>query len=193
MQISLPSLKRGTSADPKNYRPVSLTSLFAKSLEHIISKQICSHLSGNSVISQHQLGFQRGFSCETQLIMVIHEWASVLNIYGQVDAIFLDSAKAFDSMPYGRLLLKAKFYGISGNLTNWLRAFLTGRRQRVVVNGASSKWAPDHLVPPRALQSGANFVPSLYKRSSLVCIIKWQVILGRQCALSPYWAFSWPR
>ena len=40
------------------------------------------------------------------------------------------------------LLLKAKFYCISGKLNNWLRAFLTGRRQRVVVNGASSKWAP---------------------------------------------------
>ena len=40
------------------------------------------------------------------------------------------------------LLLKAKFYRISGQLNNWLRAFLTGRRQRVVVNGASSKWAP---------------------------------------------------
>ena len=51
--------KKGHSADPKNYRPVSLTSLVAKSLEHIISKQICSHLSGNSVISQHQHGFQR--------------------------------------------------------------------------------------------------------------------------------------
>ena len=111
-------------------------------MEHIISKQICSHLSGNSVISQHQHGFQRGLSCETQLITVIHEWESVLNIHGQVDVIFLDFAKAFDTVPHERLLLKAKFYDISGKLNNWLRAFLTGRRRVVVVNGASSKWAP---------------------------------------------------
>ena len=56
--------------------------------------------------------------------------------------IFLDFAKAFDIVPHERLLLKAKFYGISGKLNNWLRAFLTGRRQRVVVNGSSSMWSP---------------------------------------------------
>ena len=121
---------------------MSLSSLIAKSMEHITSKQICSHLSGNSVISQQQHGFQKGLSCETQLITVIHEWASVLNIHGQVDMIFLDFAKAFDTVPHERLLLKAKFYGISGKLNNWLQAFLTGKRQHVVVNGASSKWAP---------------------------------------------------
>ena len=59
--------EKGHSADPKNYRPVLLTFLIAKSMEHIISKQIYSHLSGNSVISQHQHGFQIGLSCETQL------------------------------------------------------------------------------------------------------------------------------
>ena len=37
---------------------------------------------------------------------------------------------------------KAKFYGISGKVNNWLRDFLTGRRQRIVVNGSSSKWSP---------------------------------------------------
>ena len=79
------------------WRPVSLTFLVAKSVEHIVSKEICSHLSA---ISQHQDGLQRGLSCETQLITVIHEWASVLNIHGQVDVIFLDFAKAFDTVPH---------------------------------------------------------------------------------------------
>ena len=102
-------------------------------MEHIICKQIRSHLSRNSIISQHQHGFQRGLSCDTQLITVIHEWASTLNIHGQVDVLFLDFAKAFDTVPHERLLLKAKFYGISGKVNNWLRV-LTGRRQRVVVN-----------------------------------------------------------
>ena len=87
-------------------------------------------------------GFERGLSCETQLITVIHEWANILNIHGQVDVIFLDFAKAFNTVPHERLLLKTKFYGISGKLNNWLRAFLTGRRQRLVVNGSLSEWSP---------------------------------------------------
>ena len=56
--------------------------------------------------------------------------------------MFLDLAKAFDTVPHERPLLKAKFYGIFGELNNWLRDFLTGRRQRVIGNGSSSKWSP---------------------------------------------------
>ena len=56
--------------------------------------------------------------------------------------IFLDFGKTFDTVHHEMLPLKAKFYCISGKLNNWLRSFLSGRRQRVVVNGASSKWAP---------------------------------------------------
>ena len=104
--------------------------------------------------STGQHGFQRGLSCETQLITVIHEWACVLNIYGQGDVIFLDFANAFDTVPHDRLLLKAKFYGISGNLNYWLRAFFTGRRQRVMVNGASSKWAPGLFGVPQGIVLG---------------------------------------
>jgi len=90
----------------------------------------------------HQHGFRRGLSCETQLITVIYEWASVLNVHGQVDAVFLDLAKAFDSVPHERLLLKADYYGIRNKANIWLRSFLTGRSQRVVVNGCASSWSP---------------------------------------------------
>ena len=92
----------------------------------------------SSLSTRH--GFQLGLSCETQLITVIYEWARILNIHGQV--VFLDLAKAFDTVPHERPLLKAKFYGISGKFNNWLGDFLTGRRQRVMVNGSSSKWSP---------------------------------------------------
>ena len=81
--------KKGRKADPKNYRPVSLTSLTSKVMEHIVSRQISRHLSSNRIISPHQHGFQRGLSCETQLISVIYEWATVLNVHDQVDVLFL--------------------------------------------------------------------------------------------------------
>ena len=101
--------KKGSKADPKNYRPVSLISFTSKVMEHIVSYHISQHLSTNRIISQHQHGFRRGLSGESQLITVIYEWASVLNIHGQVDAVFLDFAKAFDSVPHERLLLKADY------------------------------------------------------------------------------------
>ena len=109
-------------------------------MEHFICRQICSHLIRNSVMSQHQNAFQKGLSCETQLITAIHEWGSTLNIRGRVDVIF-DFVKGLDTMPHERLLLKAKFYCFSGKLNNWLRVFSIGRRQRVVVNGSSFNWS----------------------------------------------------
>ena len=112
-------------------------------MENIAYCHISRHLSANHIISPHQHGFfQHGLSCETQLITVIHEWSSVLNTHGQVDVVFLDFAKAFDSVTHKRLLLKAHYYGIRNKSNTWLRSFLTGRSQRVVVNGSNSTWSP---------------------------------------------------
>ena len=121
---------------------MSLTSLTSKVMEHIVYCHISRHLSANHTISSHQHGFQRGLSCETQLITVIYEWSSVLNTHGQVDVVFLDFAKAFDSVVHERLLLSAHYYGIRNKSNTWLRSFLTGRSQRVVVNGSNSTWSP---------------------------------------------------
>ena len=57
-----------------------------------------------------------------------------------VDTIYIDFAKAFDSVPHERLLEKVKGYGIWGDILEWIRLFIKGRRQRVVVNGKKSTW-----------------------------------------------------
>ena len=56
--------------------------------------------------------------------------------------LFLDFAKAFDTVPHHRLLLKLRALGITGNLLEWIQSFLTTRFQRVVVNGHLSEWLP---------------------------------------------------
>ena len=52
--------------------------------------------------------------------------------------IYLDFSKAFDSVPHERLLSKLRAYGIQGNTLLWIKSFLSGRRQTVVVNGVKS-------------------------------------------------------
>ena len=54
------------------------------------------------------------------------------------DFIYLDFAKAFDKDPHFRLIKKLKAHGVDGNVAKWIVSWLTGRRQRVVVNGVSS-------------------------------------------------------
>ena len=58
-----------------------------------------------------------------------------------VDVIFIDFAKAFDSVPHKRLLVKLQSYGIHGKLLEWIRSFLNNRRKRVHVDGVYSEWA----------------------------------------------------
>ena len=58
----------------------------------------------------------------------------------EVDVIYLDYSKAFDKVPHKRLLTKISGYGIKGNVLNWIGDILRNRKQRVMVNGASSEW-----------------------------------------------------
>jgi len=54
--------------------------------------------------------------------------------------VFINYAKAFDSVTHKRLPLKLEAYGVGKALLQWFHSFLTARRQRVVVNGCCSDW-----------------------------------------------------
>ena len=57
-----------------------------------------------------------------------------------VDVVYLDFMKAFDRVPHKRLMEKVSSYNIKGRVLTWIQSFLTGRRQRVMVNGEASEW-----------------------------------------------------
>ena len=77
----------------------------------------------------------------TQLLSVLHDMGLSLEKNIQTDLIYLDFAKAFDSVDHKILLAKLSAYGISGKLLSWLANYLSGGVQRVVLDGASSQWA----------------------------------------------------
>ena len=89
-----------------------------------------------------QHGFRPGRSCNTQLLEVISDWAYAEELGLPVDVIYLDYRKAFDSVPFERLLSKLEAYGIRGKIKEWIRNFLYGRTQKVVIEGKKSKTAP---------------------------------------------------
>ena len=78
----------------------------------------------------------------TQLLSVLNDVGLNLDKNIQTDVIYLDFAKAFDSVDHNILLAKLDAYGISGNLLSWRSNYLSGRFQRVVHEGTSSQWAP---------------------------------------------------
>ena len=137
-----PLYKKGDRALPSNYRPVSLTYVACKMLEHIVCTNIMAHLDEHELLSDRQHAFRKNRSCETQLITVINDWATILDAGGQLDTFILDFEKAFDTPPHELLKWKLHGYGIGRKTLVWIDSFLCNRQQRVVVNGAKSQWAP---------------------------------------------------
>ena len=113
----IPIFKKGQKDLVKNYRPISLKSLIAKTLERLIYNRIFGFIESSNLLSSHQYGFCPGYSCTSQLIHLFHEWAKALDKRLSTDVIFLDFEKAFDSVPHDRLLLKLERFGISGSLS----------------------------------------------------------------------------
>ena len=79
-----------------NYRPISLTCICSKVMEHIMLSHISKHLAANNIIIDEQHGFRQNLSTTTQLVTATDDWSSSLQSRGQTDTIFLDFQKAFD-------------------------------------------------------------------------------------------------
>ncbi|CAB4028943.1 Hypothetical predicted protein [Paramuricea clavata] len=94
------------------------------------------------LISPLQHGFLRKRSCITQLLSVFHNIGQNLDNNTQSDVLYLDLAKAFDSVDHQILVEKLKCYGVAGRLLDWFTDYLNGRTQRVVIDGAVSQWVP---------------------------------------------------
>ena len=135
-----PIFKKGDRSLAVNYRPISLTSICCKILEHIIFTNIMNHFDCYSVLTDRQHGFRSKHSTESQLIITTQDLAQSLNKKLQVDMIILDFSKAFDTVPHNRLLNKLDRYGIRNKTHTWISNFLKYRKQRVVIGGEHSTW-----------------------------------------------------
>lgn len=134
----IPVFKNGNKTSRENYRPISLTCICCKLLEHIIASHIFRHLEKNKYFYNHQHGFRKGLSCNTQLLEFSSELQFNLNNNQQTDCIFLDFSKAFDRVAHCRLISKLSALRIDSLTLSWLRNFLSLRLQFTIVNDTSS-------------------------------------------------------
>ncbi|KAK4832341.1 hypothetical protein QYF61_021870 [Mycteria americana] len=137
-----PIFKKGRKEDPGNYRPVSLTSVPGKLMEQIILSAITRHVENNQGIKPSQHGFRKGRSCLTNLISFYDKVTRLVDEGKAVDVVYLDFSKAFDTVSHSILLEKLAAHGLDGCTLRWVKNWLDGRAQRVVVNGAYSSWRP---------------------------------------------------
>ena len=139
-QFITPVYKKGDRTIAGNYRPVSLTSHLSKTFERVIRDRLTDYLDEHNLHSSQQHGFRKNRSTMTQLIAHVDNVLKNLTSGNEVDVIYLDYQKAFDRVDFNVLLKKLRNYGIGGKLLKWLEAFLTGRKQTVVVDGKRSNW-----------------------------------------------------
>lgn len=130
-----PLYKKGSRAVASNYRPVSLTSHIIKIFERVVRKKLVDHLESNNLLTKQQHGFRKGHSCLTQLLHHIDEVIENFMNGSDTDCIYLDYAKAFDKVDHGLLIEKLLKYGVNPKMVDWIKSFLTGRSQQVVVDG----------------------------------------------------------
>ena len=100
------------------------------------------HLNTNHLLHDKQHGFRSKLSCETQLLEFTSDVLKAVQDKKQCDTVVMDFSKAFDKVSHDRLIYKLDPAGINLQTRNWIKSFLSGRSQKVVVDGVTSESVP---------------------------------------------------
>ena len=131
-----------------NYRPISILPIFNKIFEKLMYSKVTDFITKHNIIFPHQFGFQKLKSTSMAILDVRSELVDAIENKKFSCCIFLDFAKAFDTVNHEILLKKLEHYGIRGVVLDWFRSYLTNRTQRVFVDGKLSEYNHNyHGVP----------------------------------------------
>ena len=131
---------KGDLSVVSNHRPISLLNAEVKVFERLIFKYLYNHLRDNNLLSSFQSGFIPGDSTVNQLTFLYNTFCQALDSGKEVRAVFCDISKTFDRVWHTGLLYKLKSAGVAGEVLDWFKNYLSGRKQRVVLPGAVSDW-----------------------------------------------------
>ena len=121
-----------------NYRPISLLPIFSKIFEKLMYKRVMEFITKNNILIPSQFGFQKNKSTELAVNAIINNIINSFDIKETSYCIFLDFAKAFDTVNHDILIKKLEHYGIRGMPLNWFKSYLYQRQQSTEIEGTLS-------------------------------------------------------
>lgn len=132
--VITPIYKNGEKNKIQNYRPISLINNFAKLFEKCLKERLVNFFDHNNIISPNQFGFSEGLSTADAMYSLISEITTNLDESKKVIAVFIDLAKAFDTVPHQRLLEVLSRNGVRGKVLELFKNYLSERDQFLKLN-----------------------------------------------------------
>ena len=128
----IPIHKSAAQDDPANYRPISILSIILKVIEKHVTKHLFAYLNKYSLLHKSQSGFRKHHFCNAALINLIDRWLSSIDKGDIMGPVLFDLRKAFDVVDHDLPLEKLAAYKFSTTSQNWIRSYLTNRKQCIV-------------------------------------------------------------
>ena len=156
----VPILKKGKNpAEPRSFRPISLTSCIGKVAERMINRRLYWYLETSGHLGKNQAGFRKGKSTVDQLFRLTQSINDGFQNKKHTLAVFVDLQQAYDRVWRKGLLMKMSDIGIHGQMYNWIKFFLTNRTIQTKMNDAlSSKEVLEEGLPQGSCLSCTLFL-----------------------------------
>lgn len=138
----IPIFKKGCITAVSNYRPISLLPNLSKIMEKLMRSRLVNFFEQFNILSEQQFGFRTGRDTSDAILEFLDYAYSALDSRNHLVAICIDMSRAFDTLDHSILLSKLEHVGVRGVVRDWLRSFLSNRKQFVTVNNASSTLEP---------------------------------------------------
>ena len=131
--VLYPIHKKDSKMKVNSYHPISILPMISKIYEKLIHAKLMSFFTKNKTIHKHQFGFQKGKSTEHAILDIYASILKALEKKQKACCIFLDFAKAFDTVNHEILLTKLEYYGVRGIAHELMKSYLSERLQCVKI------------------------------------------------------------
>ena len=127
-----PIFKSGDSEEMMNYIPIYVLPCFSKILERIMYNQLFSYLQEENILYPKQFGLQNKHSTDHAIVLIVDQICECFDNKEYTLEVFIDLSKPFDTVDYSILIKKLELYGVTGTNLEWLRSYLSSRKQHIL-------------------------------------------------------------